>query len=148
MSRNATSWKLRFVPSVVGLALAALGAGCSGSGAVTVQEEPPPAVATGTVTVMWTVLGAASPDACDAVGASQLEFAVFDSSGFVAVDAFADCADFAMTVELPEGRYSADVTLVDDFDNAVSTTLTLEDLDVIMGTDVMSDIDFPSSSIL
>src|SRR5262245_39654639 len=109
MGTNATSIRHRWVFTIFLAVLSSLaGCGTAETGIVTVGPIPP-GVATGTMTVTWTVLGAASADTCDSVGARDLSLSVFDATGAQAVDARADCADFAITIELPEGRYSADV---------------------------------------
>ena len=108
-----------------------------------VVQEP-----TGQLTLTWTVAGAASPSACLAYDADALEVNIFDSSGRQADTEFANCEDFALTVELGVDVYSADATLVDVNDAAVSTTLPLDDLRVTDGTELTVDIDFPDSSML
>ena len=120
--------------------------GCTGSADLAVST--PPGVATGSLTVTWTIEGSASPAECDSVGADNVELALFDASGTQTANVYAACQDFSVSVELPEGSYDAEVTLVDASNRSVSTTLSLRNLDVIEGTDITSDIDFPSASIL
>ena len=68
---------------------------------------------------------------------------VFDSFGGAFVAADAPCDGFAISIELPEGDYSADATLVDDFNHAVSVTLPLDGLRVIEDTELTINVDFP-----
>jgi len=103
---------------------------------------------TGQLTLTWTVAGAASASACAAYDADALEVNIFDSSGRQVDSEFANCEDFALTVELGIDTYSAEATLVDVNDLAVSTTLPLDDLRVTEGTELSVDIDFPDSSML
>jgi hypothetical protein len=50
--------------------------------------------------------------------------------------------------QLPDGSYTADVTLVDSAGNSRSVTKPLQAIEVVAGTDLAIDVDFPSSSIL
>jgi hypothetical protein len=129
-------------------------AACALSGAsigCTVSAEPPVvtvAAPTGTVTVRWLVAGATDPLACRAYGAPLLEVVVYDEGGSPMVHANGNCSDFTMTLDLPEGTYSADVTLIDASGRSRSTTKQLAAIEVVAGTDLAIDLDFPSSSML
>ena len=130
---------------IVGLAVT----GCSGSGTVT--TSPPPVVvveATGQLTITWTVAGEASSDVCFDFGADATELTVWDSSGRMTADEFANCEDFAITLELPVDTYQGDLLLVDVNDDPVSTTLPLDDLRITPDSELVVDVDFPVSSIL
>lgn len=137
------------LPHTPGLALcmllAASAAGCvvdvGASGSVT---APP---SRGTVTLLSSIEGSTDPTWCADVGASDLELAVYDGPDLYTVVS-SPCESFALTVELPEGSYSGDATLLDVYARPVSTTLTLDDLRVIAGTDLQVAVDFPSSSLL
>lgn len=121
-------------------------AGCvvnAGSGSGT--GPPPPS--TGTLSVFSSIEGSTHPSECDYAGASDLEVAVYAGPSLFAV-ATASCYDFELVVALPDGEYDADVTLLDSHAYAVSTTLTLDSLRIIAGTDLQVDIDFPESSLL
>jgi hypothetical protein len=127
-------------------ALGALSSGCS----TEISAGPPVVVpvASGRLTVLWTIQGSTSPAACAAVGADALALDVYDVTG-APVDTFhGNCEDFAISVDLPEGDYSADATLVDVADRSVSTTLTLNAIRIVAGTELTIDTDFPGSSIL
>jgi hypothetical protein len=103
---------------------------------------------TGTVTVQWTVAGAPDPSVCSAYGATTLELVVYDANGTQVATANAPCDSFALTLTLDEGTYTADATLVDPDSTARSVTKPLDDIDVVAGTDLSIDLDFPTSSIL
>ena len=129
---------------IMGLAVSA----CTGSG--TVSTSPPPVVvveSTGQLTVTWTVAGEASSDVCFDFAVDATELTVWDSSGRLVADEFANCEDFALTLELPVDTYQADLILVDVNDNPVSTTLPLDDLRVTPDSELVVDVDFPASSI-
>jgi hypothetical protein len=127
-------------------ALAALISSCS------VGVEPivttPPGAATGTVTVTWSVAGASQPSLCNAYGAASLELVIDDANGNEVTTVNAPCSDFSTTLTLAEGTYSAEATLVDSASNSRSVTKPLQDIDVVAGTDLAIDLDFPASSIL
>jgi hypothetical protein len=117
----------------------------------TVTTEPPVVVTpapTGTLTVHWTVANSVDPSACSAYSATDLEVVLYDESGTQVTSATGPCEGFALTIPLPEGSYSADVTLVDPNGTARSTTKPLQALSIIAGTDLAVDLDFPSTSIL
>ena len=126
-------------------ALAGGALGCS------ITAEPPVIsvpVASGTLTVHWTVAGGSDPSVCGAYGATDLELVVYDASGAQVATTTAACEGFALTLSLPEGTYSADATLIDPNGASRSTTKPLQAIVVVRGTDLAIDLDFPQSSIL
>ena len=116
-------------------------AGIGGPGAVVVGDG------TGSISIGFTVDGRDDRFACADWGVAAADILVVDDFGDIVVDEQVDCNAFIDTIDLPEGNYSAEVTLVDDFDDALSTTAKLRGLDVIAGTDLEADVDFPASSM-
>ena len=117
----------------------------------TLTTEPPVVVvpaASGTLTVHWTVAGSNDPSVCGAYAATDLELVVFDEAGSQVASTTGACEGFSLTLALPEGTYSADATLIDPSNNARSTTKPLHAIEVVSGTDLAIDLDFPPSSIL
>jgi hypothetical protein len=102
----------------------------------------------GTLTTEWLTLGTTDPATCAIVGADRFELLLYDEFGGFFSEAEAPCESFVLTVELPEGRFSADATLVDALDRTVSTTSTLDGLDIVRDTDLVVTVDFPPGSIL
>lgn len=101
----------------------------------------------GTLTLEWSVAGETHPAVCDEVYAEGLELAVYDTQD-VLVDVFlVACADFGLSLELEDGWYSIDVTLIDRYDDVASTTLRLDDIDIIAGSELVVPIDFPPDSL-
>jgi hypothetical protein len=139
---------LKLVTPLYACALAATLPCCS----VGIGPEAPPVVAvpvaTGTLTLRWTVAGAPDPSVCSAYGAPTLELVVYDASGAEVTTATAPCESFSLTLTLDEGSYSADATLVDLSSVARSVTKPLQDIAIVQGTDLALDVDFPTSSIL
>jgi len=136
----------RLALSLGAILMAAL-SGCSVNAGVSAGAGPDVVVTTGTITVLSSIEGSTNPSECDFVGATDLELAVFEGTRPVTT-VLADCYDFGISVTLPDGLYNADATLLDQNGNPASTTLTLDALNVVAGTDLQVDIDFPASSIL
>ena len=131
------------------VSLFACGLAASPLGCTVGVEVPPVAVATaGTLTVTWLMAGTTDPSLCAGYGASSLELAVYDAAGNPVTTVDAPCESFSLTVELPEGRYTADATLVDQASRARSVPKTLSAVDIVAGTNLTIDLDFPSSSML
>jgi hypothetical protein len=119
--------------------------GCS------VTAEPPIVVApapTGTLTLRWTVVGSASAPVCRTFGATDLEVVIYDETGAEVARTTGPCEGFGLTIPLPDGTYSADVTLTDPGGGARSVTKPLQAIQIVAGTDLAIDLDFPQSSIL
>lgn len=103
----------------------------------------------GTLTVNWSIDGLHDPLDCEDFGVDRLELVIYDdSSGDVVDELEPVCESFGVSVDLPEGYYSADVTLVDSFDRSATLTETLEAIDVIGNTDLTLGVDFPVDSFL
>jgi hypothetical protein len=102
----------------------------------------------GSLTVEWSIFGGLDPLACADVGADRFELLIYDDFGVFFTETEAPCEAFDITVDLPAGRFSADATLVDTLDRAVSTTATLDALDIIVDTDLVVSVDFTAGSIL
>lgn len=101
----------------------------------------------GSLTTEWSIFGRLDPRDCADVGADRFELLIYDDFGVFFTEAEAPCEAFSLTVDLPAGRFSADATLVDAVDRAVSTTTTLDALDIVVGTDLVVSVDFPPGSI-
>lgn len=141
MIRNGCSWLL-----LAGLGLAAQGCVWEDD-----FDEPPvivvPPAAAGTLTVEWSIAGRFVPADCAAFGADFFELVIFDGGSF-ATEVNAPCEAFAVSIELPEGVFDADATLVDAADFAVTVTEPLDDLVILEGTELVVSIDYPPGSFL
>ena len=103
----------------------------------------------GTLTVNWSIDGLRDPLDCEDFDVDRLELVIYDdSSGDVVDELEPFCEAFGISVDLPEGYYSADVTMVDSFDRSATLTETLEAIDVIGNTDLTLSVDFPVDSFL
>jgi hypothetical protein len=139
---------MKLASALVSAACALATAGCSL--AVEPGEPPPPvtvAPSGGELTVNWLLVGSSDPGMCSRVGADALEVVLYDPSGRPVTRQTAACETFSITLSLPEGRYSADVTLLDRRGNTRSTPRPLDDVDVIAGTNLAINLDFPPSSL-
>ncbi|MFO0590595.1 MAG: hypothetical protein U0441_23840 [Polyangiaceae bacterium] len=104
-------------------------------------------IATGTLSIAWTVESSTSPSACDAHNATDIAIDIYDPAGNRIATEKAPCDAFVDNVDLDVGSYSIDVTLVDINDKSVTTTITL-DTTVDPNTEVDVDVDFPPTSFL
>lgn len=102
----------------------------------------------GTLTVNWSIDGLTDPIDCEDFGVDRMEVVIFDLAGDEVAELEPFCEAFGVSVDLPEGSYFADVTLVDTFDRAATLTETLDALDIIGGTDLTVGVDFPVDSFL
>ena len=128
-------------------ALAVGAVGCADSD----DDEAPIVVVPGnfgSLTTEWSIFGRVDAVDCADVGADRFELLIYDDFGVFFSEAEAPCEAFDLTVDLPRGRYSADATLVEANDRAVSTTTTLDALEIIVDTDLVVTVDFPPASIL
>jgi len=101
---------------------------------------------TGALTVTWTIQGIDEPSDCAFFGFDRLELAVFDFFDDHVVTTYGYCEDFVVSLDLPEGFYSADATLLDSSNRAATTTQVIDDIDVYEGEELIIPIDFPSRS--
>lgn len=102
----------------------------------------------GSLTVEWSIDGVRDPLDCAALGVDRLELVVFSRSGRVVDEIEPFCESFAATVDLVEGLYFGDATLVDSFDAPATLTQSIDDISIIEGTDLAVSIDFPPGSFL
>lgn len=117
-------------------------AGCSLAVEPTITIPPEePEADTGSVTVNWLVGGSSNPAACAQLGAREMELVIYDRNDRPVSRETASCESFTISVSLPEGRYSADVRMLGG-GQGTGARKTLEDIDVIAGTDLAINVDF------
>lgn len=102
----------------------------------------------GTLTVEWTIDGLRDPADCAAFDVDRLELVLFTRSGRIVEEIEPLCESFGVSVDLVEGRYFGDVTLVDGFDEPATFTQPIDDIVIIEATDLAVHIDFPIGSFL
>src|SRR5690242_6682946 len=112
-----------------GLAASMLMAGVVSACTASATVQPVPTPSDGTMTVDFTIENQKDPGLCADFAIDRLDLLIMDASGAAFTSVSAICEDFAITVQLPEGTYSADATLVDVNGNAVSDTLPLDNID-------------------
>jgi hypothetical protein len=131
-----------------GACVASLGAALQLSGCfVTTDGDPAPA-RLGTLTVDWSIDGRHSSFDCADFGVDRLELVIYDESGAEVDEVEPFCESFAVSVDLVEGSYFADVTLVDSADRSATLTKTLDAIYIIGGTDLDISVDFSVDSFL
>jgi len=97
---------------------------------------------TGTLTVEWSIAGYIDSVDCYDNRADYLELVIYDRSGRYIAEVEAPCDSFNVSIDLRDGLYDADVTLIDAFDRAASVTIPIDQLDVRGGTELVVPIDF------
>jgi hypothetical protein len=102
----------------------------------------------GSLTVTWSIDGIQDPDDCIDLGVDRLELRIYTLGGDLVDEVEPYCEDFAVTVDMVDGFYDAEATLVDSFDTAATLTEPIDDVDIQAGTDLQVDIDFPIDSFL
>lgn len=126
-----------------------LAAGDAPTDRVVLVEGPPGVVPSGygLLTVNWSIDGDKTTRSCDDLDADKLELVVYDRDG-ERTRVTAPCEAFAVTVELREGDYTADATLIAEDGKAQTTTLPLRNIEIASGTELRVDTDFPRRSSL
>ena len=130
-----------------GLAVAGL-SGCFITTDTGPGPEPVSPAKTGSTTIAWTVEGSRSPVSCSRFGGYDLELTVYDRLRRPISQTSAPCTDFTVTVDLPEGVYEAEAVLVDSRSREVSTRLPLENVRITPESNLVIEVDFPSTSRL
>lgn len=114
-------------------------------GCLVVDDNDDDAAPVGTLEVLWTIDGATDPLDCLDFGVDRLELQIYDGGRLV--DEFEPiCEDFGVSIDLFDGIYDGTATLIDSFDNPATSTEPLEAIDIISGTTLTIDIDFPIDS--
>jgi hypothetical protein len=113
-------------------------------GCLVVDDDDDPAPI-GTLEVLWTIDGVADPFDCADFGVDRMELQIYDGGRLV--DEFEPfCEDFGVSIDLFDGIYDGTATLIDSFDNPATLTEPLEAIDIIAGTTLTIDVDFPIDS--
>jgi hypothetical protein len=116
-------------------------------GCIFVDDDDDDGAPIGTLELRWTIDGATDPLDCVDFGADRLELRIYDGADLI--DEFEPfCEDFGIAVDMIDGIYDGDATLVDSFDRAVTLTEPLDAIDIIAGTTLTIDVDFPIGSFL
>lgn len=124
----------RFSCTLVPLVLLSL----STAGCVVVEEDTP----TGILTVEWSIGGELAARDCLLTQSDRLELVVIDDFDGVAYEVETLCEDFEISLELEEGLYFPEVTLVDSFDQATSDTLELDSVVVRENEELILEVNF------
>jgi hypothetical protein len=130
-----------------GVCVASLGA-LQLSGCFVVADDDSAPLPVGTLSVDWTIDGQQSALDCSDFGVDRLELVIYDESGAKVDEVEPFCESFGVSVDLVEGGYFADVTLVDSADRSATLTKTLNAIDIIDGTDLDIAVDFSVDSFL
>lgn len=110
------------------------------------DRESAPVV--GTLTINWTIDGQTNPDDCAAFGVDRMELVLYESGDYIVDEVEPLCEAFSTSVDMLDGIYYGDATLVDSFDRAATVTLPIDDIDIVAGTELVIPIDFSIDSFL
>ena len=114
-------------------------------GCFVVADDDDDADPIGTLEVLWTIDGHTDPIDCADFAADRLELQIYDGGRLVnEFEPF--CEDFGVSVDMFDGVYDGTATLIDSFDDPVTTVEDLEAIDIIAGTTLTIDVDFPLGS--
>lgn len=102
----------------------------------------------GTLTVNWTIDGQTNPADCADFAVDRLELVLYEASDDVVDELEPLCESFSVSVDVLDGVYYGEATLVDSFDRAATFTEPLEDIDIVGGTELVIPVDFPIDSFL
>jgi hypothetical protein len=135
MNKN---WLTRALPGLLMVGL---------SGCFFVSDDDDDYTPLGTLTVEWSIDDATFPEDCAAFGVDRMELLVY--AGRDLIDEVEPlCEAFSVSIDLPEGVYDADATLVDSFDRSATLTEPIDAIDIIAGTELVVNVDFPVGSFL
>jgi hypothetical protein len=113
------------------------------------ESDPDPVVvshAEGLLTVTWTINGTTDPVECALTGADAISIVVEAPDRTVVTQAIEYCEASITSIVLPAGTYFADATMIDRFDQAVTTTVDLGRVRLFGNDELIVDADFPLDS--
>ena len=105
-------------------------------------------VPTGALTVEWTIAGDTDPVDCAAFDVDRFELVIYDETDEVVDVVDPPCEAFGVTVDLLEGFYSADATLVDGFDRSATVTEPINSIRIVADSELVIPVDYPPGSFL
>jgi hypothetical protein len=143
VSRPTGRWALGVGLVKRGVVLAGCASGLALSGCIIVTDD----YDVGTFSLEWSIEGDTLGVDCDLVGARRTEVVIFDRFDQWVAELEPRCSAFGVSVDLDAGRYVAEITLVDRFDDAVSFTL-VEPFRVIEDTELIVAVDFSVDDLL
>jgi hypothetical protein len=140
LSNRVTSSSRWLQASLVALALGAAGCEVHTRDSYVGDDE-------GTLAIDWTLDDSFDPRACDDFEARDLELVIYDDRDHVVDRISVACDDFSADIDLLDGVYSIDATLIARSGDDVTTTVSVDNIDVYAGDDTPVHIDFPLDSI-
>lgn len=126
--------------------LAALALGAAGCEIHTADDDDGYSRGRGLLIVDWTLDETDDPRACDDYDARSLEIIIYDDRDNAVDTIEPACDEFEASISLPDGVYGVDATLLDRSGADVSTTLSIDDIDVYGGEDTPVSIEFGQNS--
>lgn len=132
----------RTIPLLLALSVVSV-AGCF----IETTENPPTRVVSdGTLTLRWQINRTVDPNQCFQGSAERIRVFAVQADGFRR-EYVARCQDFATTITLPQGTYTGEAFLEGPAGRR-TTSVTLGQVPIISGRNVVVEVDFPSNSFL
>lgn len=125
------------------LALGTAATGCFVDAGTTGTVVP---ISSGALTLRWSIDGSFDPGACDAFFVQSARIDVYDDVGTPIRTEFVDCRRFSARFDLPAGRYSARLEMVDSAQQPRSTSLAVAPFVIGGGSNLDIDTNFPRDS--
>lgn len=116
-------------------------------GCLFVDDNNDDSAPVGTLELRWTIDGLTDPLDCADFGVDRMELRIYDGNDLVD-EVSPICEDFAVSIDMIDGVYDGEATLVDSADRAATLTEPLDAIDIIAGTTLTIDVDFPVGSFL
>jgi hypothetical protein len=138
---------MKFAPVLAASAIASTCLACTTSHGRDVSDEPVLTAAGGSLTVDWTIRGAANPSECVAVNATAIEITVRDSADQPIGTFQQSCTSFETSIALAAGIYSAEARLI-GLAGARTTNIRIDSFTLYDKSQLTQPIDFPTTAVL
>ena len=139
---------MRFVPGLtVVVVTIASASGCGGSSHGG-ESQPAETSTTGSLTVDWTVKGAADPNACNAAAATAIEIAVSRQSNEHVGTFQQSCSALSTSIALQAGNYVADAKLLDAAGTPLTKAQSLGAFTIHVKSELTVPVDFAENAFV
>lgn len=137
---------MRFVPGLT-VVVVAIASGCGGSSHGG-ESQPAETSTTGSLTVDWTVKGAADPNACSAATATAIEISVSKQSNEPVGTFQQSCSALSTSIALQAGNYAADAKLLDAAGTPLTKALSLGAFTIHVKSELTVPVDFAPNAFV
>ena len=132
-----------------GFAVGAIGCSVQASTDAGPPPPPPPGPVAGSLTLRWTVDEVTDPNVCIMGGAAAIDVVLHTTDGGFAGEFQQSCTNFQTTIApLTPSGYVGSAILIDAGGRQRTTAVTIQPFNIIDGTNLVVDSDFPANSFL